>query len=475
MTRVGSTIRSDDSVSTMPLRARTGYALGSITTGTYSTVLGLLLMPYLTDALGIAAGIAGLIAFAPKIWEFVVSPIVGRVNDRRGRAHDRRRPLLLRGGILVAIFFALLFIGPRGPGWISALWVLALALACATAYACFQVPFLALSAELSDDYAERTRLMGWRVVVLSVTILISGGTAPLLLKFGEGVSSYRIMGYTMAVFLVLGPIGVWWGSRGVPLARQEHATRRILDQVRTIWRNRDARVLVLAFSIQAVAISMVLGGVIYVSRHIISDPNAASLAFVCFVGPALLFAPLWQRAGIRLGKRRGLVLATIVMGAGFAGLAVSATGDLVPCLIAATVAGAGYAGAQLLPLAMLPDIAAEDSRRTGANRVGMISGIWSGFELLGLALGPALLGVLIDLGGYAETTGGLVSQPETARWMIILGTSIVPAALCALSLLPLAGYRLDARLRLPDEITAGSRVGGRRRRCAQRPSDHPDR
>ena len=40
-------------------RVRVGYALGGITSGTYGTVPGLILMPFLTDYLGVAAGLAG--------------------------------------------------------------------------------------------------------------------------------------------------------------------------------------------------------------------------------------------------------------------------------------------------------------------------------------------------------------------------------------------------------------------------------
>ena len=38
--------------------ARRGYGLGSVATGSFGTVPGLLLLPYLTDRLGVAAGIA---------------------------------------------------------------------------------------------------------------------------------------------------------------------------------------------------------------------------------------------------------------------------------------------------------------------------------------------------------------------------------------------------------------------------------
>ena len=51
--------------------ARRGYGLGSVATGSFGTVPGLLLLPYLTDRLGVTAGLAGLIVFLPKAWDVV--------------------------------------------------------------------------------------------------------------------------------------------------------------------------------------------------------------------------------------------------------------------------------------------------------------------------------------------------------------------------------------------------------------------
>ena len=53
-------------------------------------------------------------------------------------------------------------------------------LATATAFAFFQVPYVAMPAEMTDDYAERTRLMTWRVAVLALAILVSGAVAPMV-------------------------------------------------------------------------------------------------------------------------------------------------------------------------------------------------------------------------------------------------------------------------------------------------------
>jgi Na+/melibiose symporter-like transporter len=233
----------------------------------------------------------------------------------------------------------------------------------------------------------------------------------------------------------------------VSLTRDEVAGGRLGDQLAVVLRDRDARTLIVSYVLQAVAIGMVLGGVVYVARHVVHDPGVATIAFVCFVGPAVVLTPAWSLLGQRLGKKGGFAAATVVMTAGLLSLLTARSGDALTLLLASGVVGVGYAGAQLFPLAMLPDIAAEDAKRSGINRIGMISGVWSGFELLGYALGPALLGLVLGLGGYVSSTGDDVVQSDAAQGAIVLGVSVIPAALCALSLVPLSRYRLDARLR----------------------------
>ncbi len=431
----------------LPRRTRAGYALGGVASGTYGTVPGLILMPFLTDLLGVEAVIAGLIVFAPKAWDFFLNPIAGTLSDRSRHPLDRRRPFILRAGLLLALAFVAMFFGPTAPPVAGALWVLVFSLGAATAYAFFQVPYLSMSAEITDDYTERTRLITWRVIVFTLAILVSGATAPLLVETIGGVEGYRVMAGVMAALIVAGAIGVWWFTRGVPLTRHESAGGRLGEQLRVVLSNRDARSLVTAYVLQAVAIGMVLSGVVYAARHVVHDPSVATVAFVCFVGPAVVLTPAWSRLSRAVGKKRGFVVASLVMLAGFVALLSAGSGSSLPLLIAAAIIGVGYAGAQLFPLAMLPDIAAEDARISGTNRIGMISGVWSGFELLGYAFGPALLGLVLSIGGYVATGGAEVTQSPTAQTAIVVGVSVIPAALCALSLLPLSRYRLDAILR----------------------------
>lgn len=127
-------------------------------TGAFDTVPGLLLLPYLTDTLGVTAGLA-LLVLLPKAWDVLVNSVAGRICDAYTSALGPRRPFLLAGGLAVAVLFALIFAGPVHLGAGAAAYVTVLLLATATGYALLQVPYVAMPAEMTDGHEERTRLM----------------------------------------------------------------------------------------------------------------------------------------------------------------------------------------------------------------------------------------------------------------------------------------------------------------------------
>jgi glycoside/pentoside/hexuronide:cation symporter, GPH family len=99
----------------------------------------------------------------------------------------------------------------------------------------------------------------------------------------------------------------------------------------------------------------------------------------------------------------------------------------------------------MFPMAMLPDTAAVDARRTGQNRVGVYTGVWTAGETLGLAVGPGVYGLVLALGDYhSSTDGAAASQPSSAITAIVIGFSVIPAVLTLLSLFWLRRYTLDA-------------------------------
>ncbi|MBW5486969.1 MFS transporter, partial [Streptomyces bambusae] len=160
------------------MRTRLGYASGSLVTGAFNTLPGLLLLPYLTDTLGVGAAAAGAAVLLPKAWDVLLTPVAGRVGDRaHGRRAGARHAFVLGGGLAVAASFALMFAG-FATGAAGALWAAGGFLLTATAFAFFQAAYAALPAELSADPQTRLRLVGGRVAGLAVAALVAGAAAP---------------------------------------------------------------------------------------------------------------------------------------------------------------------------------------------------------------------------------------------------------------------------------------------------------
>src|SRR6478735_684769 len=434
---------------TLPRSIRVGYGSGSVATGAFGTVPGLMLLPYLTDSLGIAALVAGLIVFLPKAWDVFLNPVAGRISDQTVDPRGPRRPWLLRAGLLLAAGFAVLFAAPEMATWLEAAWVLVFFLGCATAYAFFQVPYVAMPAEITTSYDERTRLMTWRVAILAFTIMLAGATAPVIRDAVGGRDGYRVMGVVMATVILVGVLAAWWGTRRAPIGAVGAGAGTLRQQLQVVSRARDFRVLLTTFVLQALATGCMLAGVAYVAEDLLGRTAAATILFVCFVGPALLLTPLWARWGERVGKKQGYVAASLLLAAGAALAVLARGGNDVWTFVATGLVGVGYAGCQVFPMAMLPDVAAVDAARTGENRAGVYTGVWTAGETLGLALGPALFALMLALGGYLSSEGRDISQPDSALTTIALGFSIVPAVLTLVSLWWLRQYTLD-----PAEVAA---------------------
>jgi GPH family glycoside/pentoside/hexuronide:cation symporter len=424
----------------LPARVRRGYALGGVATGSFGTVPGLMLLPYLTERLGVPAALAGVIVFAPKAWDVILNPIAGRISDHSTHPDGPRRPFLLRAGLALAVAFALLFAGPASPQALAAGWVAVLFLACATAYAFFQVPYVAMPAELTDSPRERTRIMSLRVAVLALAILISGGLAPMVRTMVGPERGYAVMGLFVAVLIAVGALGAWWGDPWRASAGRCGCARRSAQPIGARRKQSQLPGADPHLHRPSSRDGAMLAGVDYVARHVLRDPGAGSVLFVCFVAPAIVCTPLWERLAARLGKRRAYAAASLTLAAGAAALVAARVMPAALVYVAVAVVGVGYAGAQMLPLSMLPDVAAADAAESGENRVGVFTGVWTAGETLGMALGPFVFGLVLAAGGYVSSTDSTAAQPDSAVMAIVLGFSVLPALLTLASLFFLRGY-----------------------------------
>lgn len=426
-------------MSRLPRRMALSYGVGSIGTGVYATVPGLLLLFYLTDVLGVGAGLASLVLFVPKIWDAWLNPVVGTWSDRRGS----RRPFLLAGALSLPVLFVLLFSAPDlGEGG-TALYVGVVYTLAMSAFAFFQIPYISMPAEMTDDYHERTRLMSIRMVLLTVGILLGGALAPAISGGKQGGRhGYSVMAVVIGVLLAAAMLACWRGTAGArtaPAAVGDRVTLR--SQGRIIAANPGFLALVLAYSVQAIAISAMLAGAPYVATYVLGDSGLAAVLFVFLVAPAALVMPLWRRLSLRRGKLPCYAAASLLYGVVAATLAFGRVEPRSVVYLQVALLGVGYAGMQLFPYSMLPDAVSADPRAASEARAGVYTGVWQGVETIGYAVGPALYGGALALTGFVSSSADKpVAQPASALTGVALAFSLLPAVLVLLSLPLLRRY-----------------------------------
>ncbi|MFT3797236.1 MFS transporter [Microbacterium sp.] len=439
------------------------YATGSLGTGGFGTLPGLVLLFYMTDTLGVAALAAGIVVAIPKAWDVVISPVIGGLSDHGLATTGTRRKLMLIGSVSLPFAFALTFAVPAGlEPWIGAVWVLLAFLAATTFFNLFQVPYLALPTELTHSYHERTRLLTTRIVVLTFSILLFGAGAPMIrARFSDNPNlGYLVMAIFAAVLIGVSlVVSSFVAPRGKPTGRSGTQSRALAashykEALATLRESQPFRALITTFTLQSIAIGMMLAGAQYVAKWVLHNENAVTPLFAALIAPALIAAPLWRLVAKRIGKERAYRVASWVFIAATILLLgmIWAPGWWILGPVALT--GAAYAGVQALPLAMLPDVIGHDSTQaitiineeTGgaeSNRGGAFTGVWSSFEMTASAVASIVLTLALGLSGYVESTGTqTVEQPASAVLGVSLSFSLIPAVLMIVSLFSLSRYRL---------------------------------
>lgn len=460
---------ADDAVATgakhhLPRRTIARYAIGSVGTGGFSTLPGLVLLYYLTDSLGVVAWLAGSIVTTVKIWDVLIDPVIGALSDRSLARTGSRRRVMRLGALSLPLFFVLTFaVPPALAPALAAVWVLLAFGFASTSFSLFQVPYIALPAELTGDYDERSRLMSWRVAVLSLAILAFGAGGPALRAIGSPQTGYLVM--ALVCGSVIG-VCLWISARVAPSRGKQPTTATpasggnvslaagFAAGVGALRRSQPFRVLLGVFLLQAVATGAMLAAANYVAVWVMHSEAALTFLFAALIAPAIACAPAWARLADRVGKERSLVYASVIfaVAGGSLGLAALSPGAWMYLSVAA--AGAAYAGMQVLPLAMLPDVISHDAQVHGAGRAGVFGGVWTAGETTGMALGAAVLTVVLSVTGYLESVSGQeVTQPEAAVTGIALSFSVLPAILVLASLVLLMRYRLRR-----DDLTEGVRA-----------------
>ena len=408
---------------------KVGFTLGDFACNLYWQSVSIFLLFFYTDAVGLSAGIAGLIYMIASIVDALCDPVMGAIADRTRTRRGRYRPYILFGCVPLGLCFVLLYFRPPLVGILLAAWMMATHIIFRLAYTALSIPYTSLNARLTDNSDERSTMAGLRMAFgVLAALTIAFFTTPLITALGHGnVAS----GFTWAaaVFALLAtaifPV-VYLCTREPADDENDAAPIGLAASWRAVARNRAFWVLVLAACV-AFACTTALGkSVLYYFKYYLRDEGAARYALTAMAAIGLVAIPGWVLATKVIGKRNAWFAA---VGWGLAMLALFAFVDIRnPVLMTAwyMATNVGGLGASLTFWSMLPDTVEYGEWRGGARTESFVFGLGQFFLKAALGIGAGLFGWLLDLAGYVPNA---VQTPAT-----LAGLKLIMVALPATGL-----------------------------------------
>ena len=423
-----------------------GWGLGTLGPVIVLSATNALLLRFMTDDVGLSAAIASLLIGASKLYDAFADPAMGWVSDHTRSRWGRRRPYLVLGGALLAIAMVALFWIPPfdGDGPRTAYMAVVLVFY-ATAYTVFTIPYMAMPAEMTSAYHQRTELMSWRVMAVGVSqiIAIFIGTA-LIDVYGGGQRAYLLMAASIAPVVLLSSLLCFWTTSGAPFTERALAHAPFREQVRSVLANRPYFILI---GIKLLTLTSLSAYAVFpfFFQRILGVSNVYLGTFFAVSSIMLIVSqPLWIGLSKRFGKTVTYRLALGFSVPVFLSWLFAHAGDPQwSILLRGGLQGLAGGGALLMGQALLPDTMEYDFLRTGLRREGIFAGFYTTVEKVAAAAGIALVGSILAAAGYVQSRGSDVVQPESALLAIRMVVAFLPAGMSFAALLLLSAYRLS--------------------------------
>ena len=425
-TQKGHVVGAEDKIKFSQLAA---FGSGGIIPIALFNVAGILVGLMGNISLGLSAFWLGVILIIPRLWDAISDPIIGHLSDNARTPWGRRRPFLLVGGILVAVFFVLMWWIPKGDMvrvWFPSeagyqafqlIYILFSLLLFFTACTIFEIPHGALGMEMTGDHHERTRLFSSKSFVGNLFAMSTPwlfALANMEIFRGPGGNEADGMRYvSILVAAIIIPMSFWWF-----FSLREPGFKRVVKQKKTpFWKdmkhaasNNNFIKLTLTIFTLAMGFNFVslLGS--YIPIFYVFGGDKVAGAYLLGIN-----GTIWAITGLlavfplnwispRIGKRKTLMLAISLMVTAQLSKIVFYNPDYPYLIIIPTMLlSAGMLFFFTLGASMVGDICDEDDLKTGQRTEGSFYSIFWWFIKLGTALASLVAGALIVFTMFDQT------------------------------------------------------------------------
>lgn len=430
------------------------FGLGGLA-GYYSTVaVQALATPVYQMVLGVDPAWLGLMLALPRILDAVVDPVVGNVSDNARTRFGRRRPFIVFGSVSMALAFGMIWMVPAN--WTPTAQLAWFGMTSVVFFFChsiFSVPLQSLCYEISPDYDERTRVMGFGAFWNRVGELTYSWVFPLsqLAIFATPLLGVRWVAWGVAVLFLAVP-GVVAGVIGRERFQQQAAKQervRFWPTVRAALANRPflflLAIMLVTFLTGMIASSMDYYLLVYYvcGGDLVEGSFWKGVLSSSYGVVGLLSVPLLARVSGHLGKERTLiaVLGLVAIGAIARWWIFHPGAGWLLVLDPILGGGALWVAMNMVVQSMFADICDDDELASGQRREGLFGAVFSWLMKTGISLAFLLSGLVLNLVGFESARGG--NQSEAAILGMRIFLSAVPAIAAVGCILMLRRYPIS--------------------------------
>ena len=447
--------------SQLPGTTQWAYGIGEMGVVAPVSVSIFFLLFFLTQVAGLSPGQAGAILLVGRLWDAINDPLVGILSDRTPNfpRWGRRYPWIIGSALPLAIACALQWwIPPLGQGGLL-LYYGCLSILCYSFFTTVQIPYTALAAELTRDYDDRTRLMGFKSA-----FNILGSIVGLLLAqaiFGwieTPTRQYEVLGIALGGLVLLGIAIATFGTHSyyqqtrlqlqsseADSKQNSHNSKELrfnlrlpLTFLKGLWKNTPFRWLIGLYLCSWVGVQITAAILPYFVTGWMQLPEQHFIQMALTVQLSSIFAvPGWSKLAQKRNKRQVYLLGAPLAIAGLLGLFTIQPGQWLGMYGCGGLVGIGLSTFYLVPFAMLPDVIDVDAAQYGQRREGLFTSVMVFLQKLTLAIALFLTGTVLDGAGLITGDATGIEQPAQAlvaiRWMMgpLPAVSIVLGVACA--------------------------------------------
>lgn len=448
----------------VPTRMKVGYGFGDFALNLLLMATSLYLLYFYTDVFGISASLAGVIFLVSKLWNAAIDPFIGYWIDHTKSRWGQKRPFMLFGAIPLALCFYLIFSNPHLSATMRFIYGLATFLLFNTLFAIVSVPYLALTASLTQDSHERSVITGYRMMFTIPAIFVaSGATKPLVKLFPNEAIGYKAVGLIYGVLAAVIILLSLASFREPPEDIARERDKSMGNNLRSLSKNSPFIILATSVFLSSVAVYTVSATVNYFFKYNLAREDLIPLAFSALFGASIVSIPFWLYFSKKTGKKLSLIAGLIAICCSLF-IAYNLENITIPQLFAVLCAvGFGMSSHLIYPYAMLADTVEYSEWKTRVRHEGFLYG----FYIFGLKLAQAFAGFfsgfILDLFRYAPN----VAQTEESLFGIRLLMFLIPCFFIVLAAALLAFYPINSKMhrRMVSEIeqrNAGSSIIGQK-------------